>query len=142
MEMVHDASRARPSLKQIVLSRILPANFKRIIFISSLYGFLHRQDDKYVLMKGLADINERLDLADSVSGLVFPAKACVVYWDNLVLPEHALENEDLETLVRRVLTSAPQWLNYRSKADMAVDIKKMLACSTVVTEQKVVHLYN
>ncbi|HBH8255035.1 TPA: hypothetical protein KXY68_004829 [Escherichia coli] len=141
MVMVEQVEREKQPLKYALLSFLLTAKAKRILLFGSLYGTLHRHDDNYIMLKGLADMNERLEIAESVSALMFAARLGITAWKDLDSETLLNETTNYDETVQCIMQRVPPWLYYDDKATIRQEIKKLLVRVCVPTTQRVVQLY-
>lgn len=142
MVMVEQVEREKQPLKHALLSFLLTAKAKRILLFGSLYGTLHQHDDNYIMLKGLADMNERLEIAESVSALMFAARLGITAWKDLDSETLLNGTTNYDEAVQCIMQRVPPWLYYDDKATIRQEIKKLLVRVCVPTTQRVVQLYD
>ncbi len=112
---------------------LIPAHFKRIIYLTTLYHFM-RSDKPEVSSKATEDLvrlNEYLELAKTdASSLVLPGMLTDKLWHG---NGGRLVTLTDDVLVARLLSRLPCWLNYGDTDTIAKDVVELR--SFVVQEQ-------
>lgn len=121
------------------MAEVLPRRIKRLLYVSSAIGILLR--DKKPDAALVARINDKLKLAYSASGMLFPIYIGTIIWKNLMtntiqlqiglVPVAELNPGDLSDMDcwRTGLFFArhtPPWLQYGSDELMAADMHDIL----------------
>lgn len=112
---------------------IIPAHFKRIIYLTTLYHYM-RSDKPEVCSKASEDLvrlNEYLELAKTdASSLVLPGMLTDTLWSG---DGRRLVTLTDDVLIARLLKRVPCWLNYGDTDTIAKDVVELR--SFVLQEQ-------
>jgi len=100
-------------------------SIKRMIFVASMYfcmnGINHPTKDQ------LAEVNQRFDLVNRASALLFPAAICKIVWGKVDLPgileRYKADHSAFATLSVELLSQTPDWVKYADGSSIVHDIK-------------------
>lgn len=103
-----------------ILSYIIPVHAKRIMFITTLYGYMTGKDEDVAALKKL---NDAMTLATtSPTALVLPNRLWRKVWRG---NGGDAVNWNDDVLKRRILARCPCWLHYGRDSDLLNDIRQL-----------------
>lgn len=120
-----DLAIGRRSVKDALLSLLIPRRGKRILLLASLYSKLGPKND-------IRDLNRRMDLVDSDDALKFSANIAELLWPNdmsttvRTLNTVARHEHCIESACDAVLDRSPSWLCYAPKEIMQQDLRQVI----------------
>jgi hypothetical protein len=120
----------------ILVSLMLPAHGKKLIFIGSLYCYVARLDA--LGDEALEKLNTALSLAKHGSALRLPAAAREVVWGdanvrevlNMDMLEHEVSLREAQQIAEKVVEMSPRWVRYRNRKAMIADVRELICGAT------------
>jgi hypothetical protein len=112
---------------------------RRILFVTSLYFQIVRLDK--LKEEAISKLNQLMHLSSSDSGLRLPVILHSFIWRKVpieqILTEETIHRvvteEAAKTISMRVAESAPKWVRYGSKQEMADDVFKLIMEGNVLS---------
>jgi len=125
--------KTKPRLKSFLarfLYRFLSKKAKRLVFLSSLYGF---KTNKEMLCEEEKEIlNNKLNLCNNIKSLDFPMFLNKKIWGNINKDE-LFDCLSENKLARKTVANMPCWLIYDNIFKIIKDVKDLFKCQDNMT---------